>query len=165
MRKEASSIVTDSVPPAAAITLEEFIVITNSCEDSQLSYKARTTLALKLASSVLQLSDTPWLVVPLTKSAVQFFPQESSPCSTIDASRPTIAETVHKHQAQCQTGQARGQDPKAVFLGLGPLLLEIWHHETFKLDWLGWPSNAVTQSMVDVQRRFAGWKPRSVSCH
>lgn len=102
-------------------------------------WKFRMLLALRLASSLLQLLQTRWLEGPWTKDAVHFVvhpvgsatPQQAVRMShtplQADLERPFVACTFDSTQ-----GEPKTVEPKLAMLELGILLLEIWHKTTLE---------------------------------
>jgi hypothetical protein len=111
-----------------AISLKQILQV----EKNLLPWKFRMLLALRLASSLLQLLQTQWLDRAWSKDVVFFLvhpatPQTARTQAQIDLNRPFV---------QCTFGgtkQAhRSIEPKVALLELGILLLEIWHKTTLE---------------------------------
>jgi hypothetical protein len=100
------------------ISLDEYLVRGNA-----LSIKQRTILALNLASSVLQLHATEWLVESWTKKAIRFF-QTRNLNTTVDS--PFILRRFPR------SVRSTGSTIESDVLELGVLLLEIWEQRTFE---------------------------------
>ncbi|KAK3998115.1 hypothetical protein QBC44DRAFT_375996 [Cladorrhinum sp. PSN332] len=123
--------------PLAKTSLKDVL---SSQRKTPVSLQLRMLLALRLASNLLQLLQTHWL--PLAWSDEQvFFPihtkylpadgQLLAPPSNVDFARPFISASFAQPtspQLQCPPKA----DPKTALLGLGILLLEIWHQETLE---------------------------------
>jgi hypothetical protein len=111
-----------------AISLKQIL----QAEKNLLPWKFRMLLALRLASSLLQLLQTQWLERAWSKEVVFFLvhPVMSQPARTqaqIDLNRPFVQCTFSG------TKQApQGIEPKVALLELGILLLEIWHKTTLE---------------------------------
>jgi hypothetical protein len=101
--------------------------------------KFRMLLALRLASSLLQLPRTPWLESPWSKDVVYFVAHPVGPATAqqsaemsqtslqADFQRPFVACTFNGTQ-----GDPKSVQPKIAMLELGILLLEIWHKTTLE---------------------------------
>lgn len=107
-----------------------------------LPLKFRMTLALSVASSLLQLTETEWLQTAWSKDAVHFMAQQTQQTRPnsgnlgIDISRPFVSlsfDSVKSNATRKDT-----VEPKVALLELGILLLEIWHETSlerrFSLD-------------------------------
>lgn len=101
------------------------------------SLRSRMLLALNLASNLLQLFRTNWLSNPCWSYEHIFFPagNEAAPQTRagkpkIDLERPFVSTSFAKDATHLQCRQLA--QPKAALLGLGILLLEIWHEETLE---------------------------------
>lgn len=111
-----------------AISLKEIL----QAERTALPWKFRMLLALRLASSLLQLLQTRWLERAWSKDVVFFLvrpvtPQTDCAQAQVDLNRPFVQCTFDG------TKQAeRSVEPKVALLELGILLLEIWHKATLE---------------------------------
>ena len=105
-----------------AISLKEVL----QAENINLPWKFRMLLALRLASSLLQLLQTDWLEHVWSKDVV-FFLMQPSTQKQVYLNRPFI---------RCTFGGVRAAsgniEPKVALLELGILLLEIWHKTTLE---------------------------------
>lgn len=110
--------------------------------------KDRMLLALRLASSLLQLLQTRWLDCPWSKDVVLFMVRPGAqPQVLLD--RPFV---------RCRFDGTRpvsgGVEPKVALLELGILLLEIWHKKT--MEGRFGPEKALT-AYYDRMARAAEW--------
>ena len=122
--------VSDDVPlahqlqeePSDAISLKDIL----QAEGTPLPWKFRMLLALRLASSLLQLLQTRWLDRPWSKDVV-FFLAHPGAQAQVFLNRPFV---------RCTFGDVRmasdSIEPKVALLELGILLLEIWHKRTLE---------------------------------
>jgi hypothetical protein len=119
-------------------TLEKLLL---GSSQQRVSLKGRMMLAVNLASSLLQLQNTPWLGTCWTKRSVHFAEAATQPVSqsqgrgpgssvAADTSRPFVLNTFPDHQ-RVQQVRVPG-DAKSALLELGILLLELWHETTFE---------------------------------
>ena len=147
--------------------------------------KPRMTLALGVASNLLQLSRTPWLQTPWSKDRIFFLRRSSAAGKLYDFTKPFISFTFNNHTTNTQTQTQSQTDPKVAFLELGILLLEIWNNETFEthfptqqspleyyqrlalaIEWLGDKENpppelydrAVSHCIHSRETRFYDWE-------
>jgi hypothetical protein len=97
----------------------------------QIPLSTCSILALKLASNLLQLSQTPWLRGAWSSDMV-FFPlrpgSDQDLHSRIDFGRPFISSTFKESHPTIPSSS--DVTPKEAFLELGIVLLEIWHQKT-----------------------------------
>ena len=116
---------------AEKITLRALLCNTkSSSQKANFPLKSRMMLALGLASSLLQLSCTPWLQKSWSKEEIFFLQQPSGAGHYYDFTRPFISLTFNNHDAGTQT--QKQIEPRAAFLELGILLLEVWNIETLE---------------------------------
>ena len=106
------------------ISLKEIL----QADETPLPWKFRMLLALRLASSLLQLLQTHWLEHAWSKDAVFFLVHPGSAPAQVLINRPFV---------QCAFGAMRtvsstSIEPKVALLELGILLLEIWHKKTLE---------------------------------
>lgn len=105
-----------------AISLKEIL----HAGSTPLSWKLRMLLALRLASSLLQLLQTRWLEHAWSKDVVFFL--------TRPGSQPQVL--LNRPFVRCIFGNMgtalRSIEPKVALLELGILLLEIWHKTTLE---------------------------------
>ena len=106
------------------ISLKEILQV----DGTPLPWKFRMLLALRLASSLLQLLQTHWLQHAWSKDVVFFLVHSGSAPAQVLFNRPFV---------QCAFGGMRkvsssSIEPKVALLELGILLLEIWHKTTFE---------------------------------
>lgn len=101
----------------------------------KLQPKEKTTLALKLASSLLQLNFTSWLERHWTKSNISFFRlgSPSSP-SVVYAEQPLLEQVFQRHSAPIPS-IAHTMTPKVTLFEFGILLMEIYNQDSFE-DWM-----------------------------
>lgn len=99
--------------------------------------RSRMLLALNLASNLLQLFRTNWLPNPCWSCEHIFFPVVTEAAlkprggkPKIDLDRPFVSTSFAKDATHLQCRQLA--EPKVALLGLGILLLEIWHEETLE---------------------------------
>lgn len=102
-------------------------------ERRQMDPEDRITLAVNLASSLLQYNLTPWLRRCWTKYTVHFFVQRRT-ISGIDIGHPLILRHFSDHLNETRD-ELPDNDPELALLELGILLLEIWNMRTFE-SWL-----------------------------
>ena len=104
------------------ISLKEIL----QAEHTPLPWKFRMLLAVRLASSLLQLLQTRWLDHAWSKDAVFFLVQPGAQAQVL-LNRPFV---------RCTFGGMRmashSIEPKVALLELGILLLEIWHKTTLE---------------------------------
>lgn len=102
------------------------------------SVKPRMQLALRLASSLLQLCRTQWLPNTWSHDKVYFkikpTPIFQGQGHEIDLGRPFISTAFGRDATPVPLVEA---NPKAVLLDLGILLLEIWHEQTLDAHFPG----------------------------
>ncbi|POS71670.1 hypothetical protein DHEL01_v209938 [Diaporthe helianthi] len=109
-----------------------------------LPWKPRLQLSLRLASSLLQLLQTPWLTQSWHKDAVFFLASDPPSTSPGRSNRPTPIDLGRLFVVCNFSGAASPQlcpsqpETRAALLELGIILLEIWHgvtlEEQFGLD-------------------------------
>ena len=116
-----------AVREVETVTLQELFK-----SQTKLQPKASTTLALKLASSLLQLSFTSWLERHWTKSSISFFRLRSP--SVVYASQPLL-EQVFQQQTAPSPSIPHTITPKLTLFEFGILLVEIWTQVSFE-DWM-----------------------------
>ena len=124
----------------STVTLERLLVGGLQCK---FSLKNRMMLAVNLASSLLQLQNTPWLGTCWTKRFVYFAIEDTQSTIQSQHSRPqlrmsaetgrpfvlnTFPDLEHTTSEQYQIGS----DAKSALLELGILLLELWYETTFE---------------------------------
>ena len=122
--------ISDDTPPAHqlqeepnhAISLKEIL----QAEGTPLPWKFRMLLALRLASSLLQLLQTRWLERAWSKDAVFFLVQPGAQAQVF-LNRPFVRCTIGGMRTA-----SRSIEPKVALLELGILLLEIWHKTTLE---------------------------------
>lgn len=107
------------------VTLQELLQ-----SQTRLQPKDSTTLALKLASSLLQLTFTSWLEKHWTKSNISFFRLTGS---TVGYASQPLLEQVFQHRNVSNTPMAP-TTPKVILFEFGILLMEIWTQVSFE----GW---------------------------
>jgi hypothetical protein len=111
-----------------AISLAEIL----QAEKAALPWKFRMLLALRLASSLLQLLQTQWLGHAWSKDVVFFLVRPT----TQQADRAQAQVNLNRPFVMCRFGGAqqveRSIEPKVALLELGILLLEVWHKTTLE---------------------------------
>ncbi|KAI0457325.1 hypothetical protein F5B21DRAFT_464007 [Xylaria acuta] len=124
-------------------------------EDSRLTPKQRTLLALDLSASMLQLRETFWFSEPFDSSTIIFLTCSTSP-PTENSHRqavtgPFIERSLDKSSANVSSpGYAEiDLDPKTALLELAILLLEIWHHRPLEM----WTAKAGIESVETTEAR------------
>lgn len=105
-----------------AISLKEIL----QAEGTPLPWKFRMQLALRLASSLLQLLQTRWLDHAWSKGVVFFLVQPGAKAQVL-LNRPFVRCTFGGLRTA-----SRSIEPKVALLELGILLLEIWHKTTLE---------------------------------
>ncbi len=108
--------------PNDAISLKEIL----QAEGTPLPWKFRMLLALRLASSLLQLLQTSWLDRAWSKDVVFFLARPGTQVQ-IFLNRPFVRCTFGGMRTA-----SRSIEPKVALLELGILLLEIWHKTTLE---------------------------------
>lgn len=100
------------------------------------SLRQQMLLASRLASSLLQLSQTRWLDRPWSKDTIYFLLQRTSHSvqPSVDFSRAFVSTIVDDGNPEASATVITGgaPQPKVVLLELGILLLEIWHKQTLE---------------------------------
>lgn len=124
-------------------------------EDSRMTPRQQTLLALDIAASILQLRDTPWCVKPWDKKSINFLAQSMGTYNS------TIAKAHIENSIESQPGSgsvvpSTELDTKAVLLEIAILLLEIWHHRPLET----WMAKAGLSLVLDTTetRRIAAIK-------
>jgi hypothetical protein len=128
-------------------SLEKFFDDTMHDEDSRMTPKQQTMLALAVASSILQLHGTPWFVGPWTKRCFRFLIR-SAKQPEIEINRPLVEQTMVYKDSNANDYTST-PDPKIALLELAILLLEIWHHKTLET----WMAKAGMQSVETPESR------------
>ena len=108
--------------PNDAISLKEIL----QAEGTPLPWKFRMLLALRLASSLLQLLQTHWLDRAWSKDVVFFLVRPGAQTQDF-LNRPFVRCTFDGMRTA-----SRSIEPKVALLELGILLLEIWHKTTLE---------------------------------
>ncbi|KAL1874522.1 hypothetical protein Daus18300_003541 [Diaporthe australafricana] len=102
---------------------------------STLPLKPRMQLSLRLASSLLQLFQTPWLTRAWCKDTV-FFLVCDTPSDPTSRAKQTAQAHLNRPFVVCEfSGESpvlHPTEPKAALLELGIILLEIWHGMTLE---------------------------------
>jgi hypothetical protein len=131
------------IPSTDVVTLEDLLdrppVIGG--RRAKLSKKERYSLALTLASSVLYLNSTPWLIDQWAAKDIHFH-RTTSAARPVDVDRPHVAPTVDKLSEGLPNGQkVRGfHNKNTVLLALAVALLELYFGtsaEKYQEDELG----------------------------
>ena len=105
-----------------ALSLKEILEM----KGNSLPWKFRMQLALRLASSLLQLLKTGWLERAWSKDVVFFLVQPGEQTQVL-LNRPFVRSTFDGSRAA-----SHSIEPKVALLELGILLLEIWHKTTLE---------------------------------
>ncbi|KAK3395011.1 hypothetical protein B0H63DRAFT_427002 [Podospora didyma] len=111
------------------------------------SLRFRMLLALRLASSLLQLSQTRWLGHAWSKEMVYFLmqPMPNGGKESVDFSRVFVTAPIDTQAPP----QGSSPEPKLMLLELGILLLEIWHQTTLEARFsLGKPPDGYYQRLA-----------------
>ncbi|KAL7941799.1 hypothetical protein V8C42DRAFT_333743 [Trichoderma barbatum] len=108
------------------ITLKEILSGTSKSYGARLPLQSSMLLASKLASSLLQFSQTRWFGQAWSKDSVFFLlhPISDGIAPLADFNRPFVCAKIEGAEAN----GANPVEPKSILLELGILLLEIWHH-------------------------------------
>ncbi|KAI9788455.1 MAG: hypothetical protein M1816_006891 [Peltula sp. TS41687] len=121
-----------------ALTLKALLSGDNSSRHGPvLPWKFRMSLALRLASNLLQLLQTQWLESAWSKDVVYFLLRSTDRVDNaagdhphVDVGRPFVSLTFDDISP---SALPRGKvEPKVALLELGILLLEIWHETTLE---------------------------------
>ncbi|KAF4467135.1 hypothetical protein FALBO_5994 [Fusarium albosuccineum] len=110
-------------------------------EDTCMTPKQRTILALDLAAAIPQLRETTWLSLPWNKRSIKFLVPHANQATV----GPFVEQTLEAQAPPSDTGP----DPKAVLLELAILLLEIWHQRTLE----SWAVTAAMESLESPEAR------------
>ncbi|KAI9709576.1 MAG: hypothetical protein M1820_003336 [Bogoriella megaspora] len=112
---------------AGEITLKDMLLHPPLVDgfEAELSGKERRLLALTVASTVLQLSDTPWLNAFWGKEDIVFLRTNTHPGSIVDVERPYVAQAGDASQDPPSKTASDCQD-NVRLLKLGVLLLELY---------------------------------------
>ncbi|KAF2128476.1 hypothetical protein P153DRAFT_376612 [Dothidotthia symphoricarpi CBS 119687] len=120
------------VPPSELVSLETLLSsppIVNG-RRAKLSKKERYSLALTLASSVLYLNSTPWLVDQWTAKDILFH-QTLTSSRPIDIDRPYVVPTIELSNPLLNGQRPRGfHNKNTVLLALAMALLELYFGTT-----------------------------------
>ena len=134
MGKQPIGTISDHNPPGPELQKEHNDVISLKeilqTQDTHLPWKFRMLLALRLASSLLQLLQTRWLERAWSKDVIFFLVRSGSVKAQTQVllNRPFVrctfsSTTIEPHSSI---------EPKVTLLELGILLLEIWHKTTLE---------------------------------
>lgn len=95
--------------------------------------RLRMLLALRVASNLLQLSQTPWMGQSWSKETVYFLlrPTKKGGRPLADLNRAFMSAAIAGPESSPAACCAKAE-PKVVLLDLGILLLEIWHQTTLE---------------------------------
>jgi hypothetical protein len=135
-------------------TLENFLEYSCLHEEARLTPKQQTLLALDIASSILQLRQTCWLMAPWNNKTIKFLISKTKMSKPSTLSGYTVGPFVEQHLNMTQSNPAvlfPEPDPKTALLELAILLLEIWHHKTLEM----WAANADVKVETADHRRIA----------
>jgi hypothetical protein len=124
---------------ANTISLASLLSISSLTSDRsrKLDMRYRTVLALRLASSLLQLLATPWLGTTWNADAIGFLAQPSSTAASTSAQNITVTQIDFEHPIIMQdfttclsldTNRMQEADTiRRMFLELGIMMLELYH--------------------------------------
>jgi hypothetical protein len=102
---------------------------------NSIPWKPRLQLSLSLASSLLQLFQTPWLTQAWRKDAL-FFRVSDAPCGPPSRGKRSAQPDLNRPFVVCnfsgESPEVTATETKAVLLELGIILLEIWHGMTLE---------------------------------
>lgn len=130
----------NATPPTRSLSQENYgnyvslsqILKTSS---TTLPWKPRLQLSLSLASSLLQLLQTPWLTQAWRKDAL-FFLVSEAPSGPSGLGKRSAQPDLNRPFVVCnfsgESPEVRSMETRAVLLELGIILLEIWHGMTLE---------------------------------
>lgn len=104
------------------VTLGDYFKHPKDTRIPAFSVRDRYTLAINLAASLLQLSDTPWLGQTWSKQSIQFLRLRSDSGTLLDIQHPYLE---YSHQLGASLSAGRGQILQRNMLALAIMLLEI----------------------------------------
>jgi hypothetical protein len=130
-----------------AISLEEFLSSTSQDpgRSSKILWKDKLALALNIASSFLQLLQTPWSSPRLSACSVVFLEAANK---MPDACKPLLSVSFDP-AAPAQQPARDLAALKSALIDLGVVLLEIWHETTLESKF-----SLTPQSLTSIQRRM-----------
>ncbi|KAK5657627.1 hypothetical protein OQA88_2699 [Cercophora sp. LCS_1] len=114
---------------APAVSLKDLLL---SNHGHALPLKLRMLLALRLASNMLQLLNTPWLRSCWSHDKILFPAKPSPHANVVDLTRPFISVAFGSATPPPPPADAETPVPKVALLELGILLLELWYEETLE---------------------------------
>ena len=180
MGHSGNSLVAASVsrPPIQTISLKALLSASLATQNRsrKMLLRPRMLLASVLASTLLQLSATPWFGKLWSKDTIHFLaPASTSPTSSdrsastfsdcsetvsstspnpaeVDLTRPLISETFENSGAKLDS--QRTLNPRSVMLELGIMLLELWHETTFEAHFPALPPNDDYYNRVSFAHRW-----------
>ena len=127
------------------ISLSQVLAISSMTTNRsfKMSPKGQMLLALKLASTLLQLNGTPWFSRLWSKEGIHFLVHMNDSTlsfdpSKVDITRP-LALQIHEGSATAPSQQAL--DPRTTMLEFGILLLEIWNEVPFEEHFKSQPTS------------------------
>ncbi|KAK4646288.1 hypothetical protein QC761_209110 [Podospora bellae-mahoneyi] len=149
--EEGADEISTALSPSPAETLKRVLEQGHMNEDTQLTYKQRTILALDIAASILQLQRTNWLVTPWDCTKIKLLTVENANSTTGMSGRmfgPFVEQEVTRSGPRTRS-ISNTPEPKDVLLELAILLLEIWTHRTLEM----WAEKADQAIMTDTPDR------------
>ncbi|KAH7324477.1 hypothetical protein B0I35DRAFT_424275 [Stachybotrys elegans] len=113
----------------ASMTLERFLQAGAVDEDSRMTPKQQTLLALTIASSIIQLRQTSWFSIPFTSKMLKLLGE------TREQGNHAFMPSIPFVEQVTDPGSEGlpGPDPKPALLELAILLLEIWNHKPLEM--------------------------------
>ncbi|OPB39163.1 hypothetical protein A0O28_0048690 [Trichoderma guizhouense] len=120
----------------APITLADILKAGYQDDDAKMFPKEQTMLALKVASSILQLQQTWWLGLPFNSNGIKILSLQDK-SFTAAGSFPFIEQFMGEipqppYVKAIESDACIGPDPKTALTELAILLLEIWHHRSLE---------------------------------
>lgn len=131
------------------ITLKDILSGTSKPYPAKLPLRSRMLLASKLASSLLQFSQTRWAGQTWSKDSIFFLlhPVSEGVAPLVNLDRPFVWAKIEGAEVN-GTNTAK---PKAVLLELGILLLEIWHQTSLENQF----THRIGQTLGDYYSRLS----------
>ncbi|KAL7930308.1 hypothetical protein V8C35DRAFT_313521 [Trichoderma chlorosporum] len=114
----------------APITLVDILKAGCQDDDARMFPKDQALLALNVASSILQLQQTRWLMTPFNSSDIKLLAYQEK-ISVFSNSFPFVeqhGDMIPPQTCTKEQDSVIGPDPKTALTELAILLLEIWHH-------------------------------------
>ncbi|KAL7785283.1 hypothetical protein V8C37DRAFT_413001 [Trichoderma ceciliae] len=112
------------------ITLKDVLSGSFTSFGTRLPLRSSMLLASKLASSILQFSQTRWFDQAWSKESIYFLlhPVSEGVAPLADFNRPFVCAKIEKAEAN----GVQNPEPRSILLDIGLLLLEIWHQTTLE---------------------------------